>query len=61
MKHIKRTKLFAVVGKTARCNKCPDCFTEFKHKNVIKGFLNWCFCNKCRKIVPIQMVKKAET
>lgn len=49
---MKLPKLFAVIG-VQRPVKCPECNTRLKGKNVIKGFLRYCYCEGCKDIVAI--------
>ena len=54
----KHKSLFQIIGKASLCKNCPKCGAELKHKNVIQRFPNWCYCQKCKEIVPIKLVKK---
>lgn len=55
---IKLTKLFPILGQSARIKNCPICNTLLKGRNVIKGFIKFCYCTKCKQIVPIELPKK---
>lgn len=51
---IKRTKLYPVISSASRIKNCPKCATQFKAKNVIREFMNYCYCETCKNIVEIK-------